>query len=213
MELFIQDKWYIGKERRDHADGKIFLTIFFLGEIGDWVNSEKLSVSVSGSCLSFQRQTSQREADMCGTLSSLSMINARACSLCFHCRLRLQISGPGDLRTSRIYVKQHASLWKRTVRRQMINWSDEALWNHQSSPANELSPALCDRLCHLFFGLCKNNNPAPSLIFSRLGAAFSLLYWHFRIKEISQDEDGSLRPTWQVISGDISTNECGAVCL
>lgn len=94
MALFIQDKWFIGKERRDHAHRKIFLTVFFLWEMWGWVNTEKLSVSVPGSCLSFQRQASRGEAGMCGTLSSLCVINAGACSLCFHCRLRLRISDP-----------------------------------------------------------------------------------------------------------------------
>lgn len=67
------------------------------------VNIEKLSVSVPGSCLSFQRPTSQREADLCGTLSSLSMINAGACSLCSP----LQVHPPNirHLRTTRIRVK------------------------------------------------------------------------------------------------------------
>lgn len=89
------------ERRRERALRKIFLISFFFGEIWVRVNTKKLTDSVHGSCLSFQRKTSQREADMCGTLLSFSMINAPACSLC----LPLQAQSPniGTKRSNNLY--------------------------------------------------------------------------------------------------------------
>lgn len=77
LNIFMVLQRWSSMKRRDHTDRSyLFSLSSSLEENWDGVNIEKLSVSLSGSFLSFQRLTSQREADMCGTLSSLCLINS-----------------------------------------------------------------------------------------------------------------------------------------
>lgn len=64
-------------KQKDHTERSYLFSLSSSPqENWDGVNIEKLSVSLSGSFLSFQRLTSQRETDMFGTLSSLCLINS-----------------------------------------------------------------------------------------------------------------------------------------
>lgn len=66
--FMVLQRWSLMK-RRDHTDRSYLFSLSSSPEENwDGVNIEKRSVSLSGSFLSFQRLTSQREADMCGTL-------------------------------------------------------------------------------------------------------------------------------------------------
>lgn len=77
LNIFMVLQRWSSMKRRDHTErGYFFLPSSSPEENWDGVNVKKLSVSLFGSFLSFQRLTSQRKADMCGTLSSLCLINS-----------------------------------------------------------------------------------------------------------------------------------------
>lgn len=76
-QIWDSDHSYVANRWRDVIYWKRGGRIMKRKEIHNWVNTELLSESVSGSweLFNFQGKTSQQEADMLGTLSSCSVIN------------------------------------------------------------------------------------------------------------------------------------------
>lgn len=153
-----------------------------LGGKLNWANAEKLSVSVSGS---FERPTSQREADMCGTLSSLSMIYAGVCTLCLHCRHSTGNISAQRSKNTRDLSETVLSLWKKPNSPTSDDYSIK--WSSVKSPVFfggwTITRPLRNRLgfCLVFCFFVRI--PAASFILSLIGAVISLCYWHFRRKE------------------------------
>lgn len=82
LNIFMVLQRWSSMKRRDHTDRSYLFSLSSSPEENwDGVNIEKLSVSLSGSFLSFQRLTSQREADMCAWLTvcppNLTVIGCR----------------------------------------------------------------------------------------------------------------------------------------